>query len=178
MSTLYPYEVYSLIVSELILQTFKDISVSYPGKNEIKSNYEKGVSVIQVVNGIRENMINAGNITCDDVLLLTEWDEHRIIEQLIIDYRLIMNREYELNRVRQLVAPELLTRMENWKEQKYSDSAKEFEVIFETVNITGAEIMCKASITAISLYDAAFILGQRHANDSFMVVEIKEVKNQ
>ncbi len=83
------------------------------------------------------------------------------------NYRLILNRDYELNRVRQQLAPELIAQIENWKEQKYSDSAKEYEVLYETININGKEVTGKLNVVAVSRFDAVFIVGQRHANDNF-----------
>ncbi|MFT2330611.1 hypothetical protein ACMWME_20660 [Escherichia coli] len=57
MATLYPYEVYTLIVSELIVSHFNDVAMVYPGSEEIKKNYDSELSAVQVVNGIREKLI-------------------------------------------------------------------------------------------------------------------------
>ncbi|SVX85205.1 Uncharacterised protein [Klebsiella pneumoniae] len=54
MAALYPYEVYTLIVSELIVSHFNDVAMVYPGSEEIKKNYDSELSAVQVVNGIRE----------------------------------------------------------------------------------------------------------------------------
>ena len=176
MSALYPYDVYSLIVSELIVRHFNDAAVAFPGRKEIRANYDNGFSVIQVVNGIRETLIKDGVIQCEQCPLLSEWDEFLVINQLIKDYRLILNRDYELNRVQQQLqqqlAPELIAQIENWKEQKYSHSAKEFDVTFKTVNINGKEVTGKLNVVAVSSFDAAFIMGQRHAKDNFLVVDV------
>ena len=177
MAALYPYEVYTLIVSELIVSHFNDVAMVYPGSEEIKKNYDSELSAVQVVNGIREKLIEDGVIQCEQCPLLSEWDENKVINQLIKDYRLILNRDYELNRVRQQLAPELIAQIENWKEQKYSDSAKEYEVLYETININGKEVTGKLNVVAVSRFDAFFIVGQRHANDNFLVLDVKEVMN-
>ncbi|EDT6879206.1 hypothetical protein AIC90_004215 [Salmonella enterica subsp. enterica] len=177
MATLYPYEVYTLVVSELIVSHFNDVAMVYPGSEEIKKSYDSELSAVQVVNGIREILIEDGVIQCEQCPLLSEWDENKVINQLIKDYRLILNRDYELNRVRQQLAPELIALIENWKEQKYSDSAKEYEVLYETININGKEVTGKLNVVAVSSFDAVYIVGQRHANDNFLVLDVKEVMN-
>ena len=78
---------------------------------EIKKNYDSELSAVQVVNGIREKLIEDGVIQCEQCPLLSEWDENKVINQLIKDYRLILNRDYELNRVRQQLAPELIAQI-------------------------------------------------------------------
>ncbi|MDV5550523.1 hypothetical protein [Klebsiella pneumoniae] len=60
MAALYPYEVYTLIVSELIVSHFNDVAMVYPGSEEIKKNYDSELSAVQVVNGIREKLIEDG----------------------------------------------------------------------------------------------------------------------
>lgn len=73
--------------------------------------------------------------------------------------------------------PLQIAQIENWKEQKYSDSAKEYEVLYETININGKEVTGKLNVVAVSRFDAVFIVGQRHANDNFLVLDVKEVMN-
>ncbi|HCX3863232.1 TPA: hypothetical protein OZO53_004785, partial [Escherichia coli] len=90
MAALYPYEVYTLIVSELIVSHFNDVAMVYPGSEEIKKNYDSELSAVQVVNGIREKLIEDGVIQCEQCPLLSEWDENKVINQLIKDYRLIL----------------------------------------------------------------------------------------
>ncbi|HBW3688841.1 TPA: hypothetical protein ME111_002286 [Klebsiella pneumoniae] len=81
-------------------------------------------------------------------------------------YRVVRTKSYLFNKA-----------IENWKEQKYSDSAKEYEVLYETININGKEVTGKLNVVAVSRFDAVFIVGQRHANDNFLVLDVKEVMN-
>ncbi|MDT7137582.1 hypothetical protein RQL48_26280 [Citrobacter freundii] len=50
-------------------------------------------------------------------------------------------------------------------------------MFYETININGKEVAGKLNVVAVSRFDAVFIVGQRHANDNFLVLDVKEVMN-
>ncbi len=125
----------------------------YPGSEEIKATLSE-LSAVQVVNGIREKLIEDG-VQCEQCPLLSEWDENKVINQLIKDYRLIRNRDYELNVF--MWRPRLMLNRKLERAEVF-DSAKEYEVLYEAININGKEVTGKLNVVAVSRFDAVFIM--------------------
>ncbi|HHD8103939.1 TPA: hypothetical protein ACOXWE_004548 [Salmonella enterica] len=169
----YPADIYALVVAELICEHFEGQTSLYPEQIDISSARTIGVEPYELVNHLTEKLKSSGAI----VTTLCKMDQLAVIEMMINDTRLIINEEYEFQRVRTAVAEEVLKRVDGWRTQ-YRKTEKNFVVRFTSVNISGETIECETTIRAQSTYDAAFLVGQGFADDNCLITEIKEVEER
>ncbi|MEX3242837.1 hypothetical protein [Serratia quinivorans] len=169
MTIRYTPEVYNYIVTGLITAHFHEGGFNYPSSQVIHDSMALGLRPFELVNQIVAGYLKGSFALTDD-------NELTLVGTMIIDSQLIINREHAVNKIREGINPEILNKIDNWKEQKYSESAREFDVRFECVNIDAKEIVCELRIMAFSELDAAFIFGQRYPKDNYFIVNVKEVK--
>lgn len=169
MTIRYTPEVYKYIVAGLISAHFPDGGFNYPETQTIHDSIALGVRPFELVNQVIAGYIKGSFALKDD-------DELNLVGSMIVDSRLIVNREYDVNKVRESIDPETLNKIDNWKVQKYSENAREYNIRFECVNIEAKEIVCELRMMALSELDAAFVFGQRYSKDNYFIVNVKEVK--
>lgn len=169
----YPADIYALVVAELICEHFEGQTSLYPEQIDIASAQTVGVEPFELVNHLTEKLKSSGQL----VATLSKMDQTAVIEMMINDTRLIINDEYEFQRVRSAVAEEVLVRIDGWRNQ-YRKTARNFVVRFTSVNISGENIECETTIKAQSTYDAAFLVGQGFADENCLITEIKEVEER
>ena len=169
----YPADIYALVVAELICEHFEGRTSLYPEQIDISSARTIGVEPYELVNHLTEKLKSSGAI----VTTLCKMDQLAVIEMMINDTRLIINEDYEFQRVRTAVAEEVLKRVDGWRNQ-YRKTEKNFVVRFTSVNISGETIECETTIRAQSTYDAAFLVGQGFADENCLITEIKEVEER
>ncbi|MEZ0585502.1 hypothetical protein ACA373_21415 [Erwinia sp. STN24] len=173
MANQYPADIYALVVAELICEHFEGQTSLYPEQLDIVSAQAVGVEPYELVNHLTEKLKASGS----KVASLCKRDQSVVIDMMINDTRLIINDDYEIQRVRSAVSEEVLGRIDGWRNQ-YRNTAKNFYVCFTSVNISGENIECETCVKAQSAYDAAFKVGQAFADDNCLITDIKEVEER